>query len=30
MFTISVRESKLEEFIRMFDEYYQMEIKIID
>ncbi|WP_291115752.1 IMPACT family protein [Empedobacter sp. UBA7248] len=30
MFTISVRESKLDEFIRMFDEYYQMEIKIID
>lgn len=30
MFTISVRESKLTEFIAMFDEYYQMEIKIID
>ena len=30
MFTISVRESKLEEFIAMFNEYYQMEIKIID
>ncbi len=30
MFTISVRESKLDEFIQMFDEYYQMEIKIID
>ncbi|MGV0924729.1 YigZ family protein [Empedobacter tilapiae] len=30
MFIISVRESKLDEFIRMFDEYYQMEIKIID
>ena len=30
MFTVSVRESKLDEFIRMFNEYYQMEIKIID
>ncbi|QTV05719.1 IMPACT family protein [Faecalibacter bovis] len=30
MFTISVRESKLDDFIRQFDEYYQMEIKIID
>ena len=30
MFTIAVRESKLDEFIRMFDEYYQMEIKILD
>ena len=30
MFTITVRESKLDEFIRMFDEYYQMEIKILD
>lgn len=30
MFTVSVRESKLNEFIAMFDEYYQMEIKIID
>ncbi|WP_312555306.1 IMPACT family protein [Empedobacter brevis] len=29
-FTISVRESKLDEFIHMFDEYYQMEIKMID
>lgn len=30
MFTISVRESKLNEFIHMFDEYYQMEIKVLD
>ncbi|WP_313377247.1 YigZ family protein [Chishuiella sp.] len=30
MFTISVRESKLDEFIHMFDEYYQMEIKVLD
>ena len=30
MFTVSIRESKLDEFIRMFDEYYQMEIKILD
>ncbi|MBS7334492.1 MAG: YigZ family protein [Weeksellaceae bacterium] len=30
MFTISVRESKIDDFIRQFDEYYQMEIKIID
>jgi len=30
MFTISVRASKIDEFIKMFDEYYQMEIKILD
>lgn len=30
MFTISVRESKLDKFIHMFDEYYQMEIKVLD
>ena len=30
MFTISVRASKLDDFIRQFDEYYQMEIKILD
>lgn len=30
MFTIVVRESKLDQFIKMFDEYYQMEIKILD
>ncbi|HEY4538738.1 MAG TPA: YigZ family protein [Faecalibacter sp.] len=30
MFTIAVRASKMEEFIRQFDEYYQMEIKILD
>ncbi|WP_322970474.1 DUF1949 domain-containing protein [Faecalibacter sp. LW9] len=30
MFTIAVRSSKMEEFIRQFDEYYQMEIKILD
>ncbi len=30
MFTVSIRESKLDDFIRMFDEYYQMEIKILD
>ena len=30
MFTISVRTSKMEDFIRQFDEYYQMQIKIID
>ena len=30
MFTIAVRASKMEDFIRQFDEYYQMEIKILD
>jgi uncharacterized YigZ family protein len=30
MFTIAVRASKIDDFIRMFDEYYQMEIKILD
>ena len=30
MFTISVRASKMDDFIRQFDEYYQMEIKILD
>jgi len=30
MFTVSVRASKLDEFIHQFDEYYQMQIKILD
>lgn len=30
MFTITVRASKMDDFIRQFDEYYQMQIKIID
>lgn len=30
MFTVSVRASKMDDFIRQFDEYYQMQIKILD
>lgn len=30
MFTLSVRASKIDDFVRQFDEYYQMEIKILD
>lgn len=30
MFTVSMRASKMDDFIRQFDEYYQMQIKILD
>lgn len=30
MFTVSIRASKMDDFIRQFDEYYQMQIKILD
>lgn len=30
MFTIRIRKSRMDEFIKQFDEYYQMEIKQLD